>query len=62
MQRSIVRFYLYLINIISRMSYYVKIIFGKDQIRKHHNNEALTDYERIINLKKYTFETRAQYH
>jgi len=60
MQRSIVRFSLYLINIINHMSYYTKIIFGKDQIRKHRNNEALTDYERIINLKKYTFETRAE--
>ena len=42
------------------MSYYAKIIFGKDQVRKYHNNEAFTDYEKTINLKKYNFETQAE--
>lgn len=42
------------------MKYIVKIIFGKEQIMKFHNNEVLTDYEKIINLKKYTFETRLE--
>lgn len=39
------------------MKYVAQIIFGKDQIRKYHNNETLNDCEKIINLKKYTFET-----
>ena len=42
------------------MKYLVKIIFGKEQITKYHNNEALTDYEKIINVKKYTFETQLE--
>ncbi|STO14783.1 hypothetical protein [Flavobacterium hibernum] len=39
------------------MKYLAEIIFGKDQIKKYHNNETLNDCEKIINLKKYTFET-----
>jgi len=39
------------------MKYLAEIIFGKDQVRKFHNNEPLNDFEKIINLKKYTFET-----
>jgi leucyl-tRNA synthetase len=39
------------------MKYLAEIIFGKDQVRKYHNNETLNDCEKIINLKKYTFET-----
>jgi hypothetical protein len=42
------------------MKYLAEIIFGKDQIRKYHNNETLNDYEKIINLKKYIFETWAE--
>ncbi|GGF00297.1 hypothetical protein [Flavobacterium limi] len=42
------------------MKYLVKIIFGKEQITKYHNNEALTDYEKIINVKKYTFESQLE--
>ncbi|TRX00629.1 hypothetical protein [Flavobacterium gawalongense] len=42
------------------MSYHTKIIFGKDQVRKHHNNEAFSDYEKSINFKKYTFGTREE--
>jgi len=34
------------------MKYLVEIIFGKDQVRKFHNNEPLDDFEKIINLKK----------
>lgn len=42
------------------MSYYAKIIFGKDQVNKFYKNEPFTDCERIINLKDYTFETKAE--
>jgi hypothetical protein len=42
------------------MAYHAKIIFGKDQVTKHHNNKAFTDCEKSINFKKYTFDTRAE--
>lgn len=42
------------------MGYHTKIIFGKDQVIKHHKNEAFTDYEKIVNFKKYTFDTRSE--
>ncbi|EJL65902.1 hypothetical protein [Flavobacterium sp. CF136] len=42
------------------MKYLAEIIFGKDQVRKFHNNEPLNDFEKIINLKKYNFECRAE--
>lgn len=42
------------------MSYHTKIIFGKDQVRKYHNDKAFTDFEKSINFKKYTFETQPE--
>ena len=42
------------------MSYHTKIIFGKEQVRKYNNNEALTDVEKSINFKKYSFETKEE--
>ena len=42
------------------MKYLAEIIFGKDQVKKFHNNETLNDFEKIINLKKYNFESRAE--
>lgn len=42
------------------MKYLAEIIFGKDQVRKFHNNEPLNDFEKIINLKKYNFESRTE--
>lgn len=42
------------------MKYLAEIIFGKDQVRKFHNNEPLNDCEKIINLKKYNFESWAE--
>lgn len=42
------------------MKYLAEIIFGKDQVKKFHNNEPLNDFEKIINLKKYNFESRAE--
>lgn len=42
------------------MSYYTKIIFGKDQVRKYHNKEEFTDFEKNINFKQYVFETKAE--
>jgi hypothetical protein len=42
------------------MSYHTKIIFGKDEVRKYHNNGVFTDYEKVVNFKKYTFETRGE--
>ena len=42
------------------MSYHVKIIFGKDQVRKYHNKEEFADFEKSINFKQYIFETKAE--
>lgn len=42
------------------MSYCTKIIFGKEQVRKHNNREAFADFETSVNLKKYTFDTKAE--
>ena len=42
------------------MSYHTKIIFGKDQVRKYHNNEEFSGFEKSINFKKYIFETKAE--
>lgn len=42
------------------MKYLAEIIFGKDQVKKFHNNETLNDFEKIINLKKYNFESREE--
>lgn len=42
------------------MKYLAEIIFGKDQIRKFHNNEIFNDFEKIINLKKYNFDSREE--
>lgn len=39
------------------MGYCVEIIFGQSEIKKFLNGEKLTNYEKIINLKKYEFET-----
>ncbi|MEA9413884.1 hypothetical protein [Flavobacterium sp. PL02] len=42
------------------MKYLAEIIFGKDQVSKFNNDKPLDDFEKIINLKKYTFETRTE--
>jgi hypothetical protein len=42
------------------MSYHTKIIFGKEQVRKFYNKEPFNDVEKSINLKKFTFDTRAE--
>ena len=42
------------------MAYSIEIIFGKEQIRKHKIKESFTDYENLINLKKYEFETLSE--
>jgi hypothetical protein len=39
------------------MGYCLEIIFGQSEIKKYLNGEKLTNYEKIINLKKYEFET-----
>lgn len=39
------------------MGYSVEIIFGKKQVKKHLLKEPFTDYENLINRKKYEFET-----
>jgi hypothetical protein len=39
------------------MSYQVEIIFGKEEVRKYNLSETFTDYENLINRKKYEFET-----
>ncbi|TDO83582.1 hypothetical protein EV143_10118 [Flavobacterium chryseum] len=42
------------------MKYLAKIIFGREQLLKYHNDETLTDCEKIINVKNYSFETRLE--
>lgn len=42
------------------MKYSVEIIFGKDQITKYHNGQPFDDFEKIINVKKYTFKTQLE--
>jgi len=42
------------------MKYLAEIILGKDQIQKYHNNETFTDFEKTINIKKFTFETHTE--
>ena len=42
------------------MKYLAEIIFRKDQVIKFHNNQPLNDFEKIINLKKYNFESREE--
>lgn len=42
------------------MSYHTKIIFGKDQIKKHHSDKAFTDCEKVISFKEYSFDNRAE--
>jgi len=42
------------------MSYHTKIVFGKEQVRKFYNKELFNDLEKSINLKKITFDTRAE--
>ncbi|SFC64769.1 hypothetical protein [Flavobacterium phragmitis] len=42
------------------MKFITEIIFGKEQIIKYHNNQSFDDFEKVINVKKYTFETQAE--
>lgn len=42
------------------MKFITEIIFGKEQIIKYHNNQSFDDFEKVINVKKYTFDTRAE--
>ncbi|MFB9078404.1 hypothetical protein ACFFLS_16125 [Flavobacterium procerum] len=42
------------------MKFITEIIFGKEQIIKYHNNQSFDDFEKVINLKKYVFETQAE--
>lgn len=42
------------------MSYAVEIMFGKEQLSKYRQGLALTDYEKLINRKKYEFETLSE--
>jgi hypothetical protein len=42
------------------MGYHTKIIFGKEQVRKHHNNKVFTDCEKVISFREYAFDTRAE--
>ncbi|MNQ10337.1 hypothetical protein D3C85_231690 [compost metagenome] len=42
------------------MKFITEIIFGKEQIIKYRNNETFNDFEKIINVKKYIFETQLE--
>lgn len=39
------------------MAYHIEIIFGKDEFKKYNRGETFTDYENLINRKRYEFET-----
>ena len=39
------------------MGYQVEIIFEKDELKKYNRGETFTDYENLINRKRYEFET-----
>jgi len=42
------------------MSYTVEIIFGKEQVIKLRQGNILSDYENLINRKRYEFETLSE--
>ncbi len=42
------------------MKYKLKVIFGKEQVSKILNNEALSDEELNLNVKEYQFETEIE--
>lgn len=42
------------------MKFITEIIFGKEQIIKYRNNETFDDFEKVINIKKYIFETQLE--
>ncbi|BDU24455.1 MULTISPECIES: hypothetical protein [unclassified Flavobacterium] len=42
------------------MKFITEIIFGKEQITKYYNNQSFDDFEKVINVKKYTFETQSE--
>ena len=42
------------------MAYSVEIIFGKNEVKKYHRGKTFTDYENLINRKRFSFETLAE--
>lgn len=42
------------------MKHTVKIIFGKEQVNKFHNNENFTEEELNLNVKEFCFETEVE--
>jgi hypothetical protein len=42
------------------MRYTIKIIFGKEQVEKFHNDQDFTTEENAINIKDYSFSTEAE--
>ena len=42
------------------MGYTVEIIFGKEEVLKYQQGIPLSDYENLINKKKYEFDTLAE--
>lgn len=39
------------------MGYLIEIIFGKDIVNKYNSGETFSDYENLINRKRYEFKT-----
>ena len=42
------------------MKHELQIIFGKEQVNKFHSNIALTKEENEINVKNYSFDSKAE--
>jgi hypothetical protein len=42
------------------MKHVLKVIFGKEQVAKIHNNEVLSDEELKLNVNEYQFETEIE--
>lgn len=42
------------------MKHSIKIIFGKEQVNKYHQNEPLSIEEEKINLKEFSFNSKKE--
>ena len=42
------------------MNYTIKIIFGKEQVEKFHNDVKFTSDEMTLNIKEYNFNSHAE--
>ncbi len=42
------------------MKHNIKIVFGKEQVNKYHNNEPLSLEEAQINVKEFSFNSKKE--